>query len=154
MELNFRPSSMLPETSNSQEPGWQPDWKEYDKAVELSAVIRTNHLCHAFTKTLNQVQQHTQQHIQHITRHVTTIYLTFLCQPRAKCLCHSSRPSVVNWEGVENLLHPSLNDSFRKILFRDAYWKLKTAWREVSELSKPNTYPPHCRSDPLKVYLH
>lgn len=23
--INFRPSFMLPETSNSQEPGWQPD---------------------------------------------------------------------------------------------------------------------------------
>ena len=39
VEFIFRPSFMLPEISNSSEPGWQPDWKEHDIAAELSAVL-------------------------------------------------------------------------------------------------------------------
>lgn len=41
VQFIFRSSFMLPEISNYEELGWQPDQEEHDIAGELSAVVRT-----------------------------------------------------------------------------------------------------------------
>lgn len=125
VQFIFRSSFMLPDISNYEEPGWQPDQEEHDIAGELSAIVRTWKIPPlSCLYQNNSILNNCAYLLKDMVRNQKNPQFTSLCSWRVKRPGQASRLSLVNKEGAENLLHLSLHNPFRQVLSRDVYWKL------------------------------